>query len=99
MAVDVEEGFLPWLMDRVEEQMNKHVLGRTVMDSIIREVVLSRLQAYNKLEEQARQEQLSRDASQAAVDPEPASGAPETQAPEPQPQAPEVSVEQMYLGC
>merc|ERR1711976_975336 len=61
---DVEEGFLPWLMDRVEEQMNKHVLGRTVLDSILREVVITRLQAYNKLEEQARQEQLSRDASQ-----------------------------------
>merc|ERR1711976_190227 len=72
---DVEEGFLPWLMDRVEGQMNKHVLGRTVMDSILREVVTTRLQAYNKLEEQARQEQLSRDASQTAVDTAPVAAA------------------------
>merc|ERR1711976_137033 len=49
---DVEEGFLPWLMDRVEEQINKQV-------------------------EQARQEQLSRDASQTAADPEPAPAVPD----------------------
>ena len=62
-------------MDRVEEQMSKHILGRTVLDSILREVVTSRLQAYNKLEEQARQEQLSKDASEIAVNGEAAAPA------------------------
>ncbi|ELT95389.1 hypothetical protein CAPTEDRAFT_226249 [Capitella teleta] len=71
---DVEEGFLPWLMDRVEDQMSKHILGRTMLDSIIREVVTVRNEAYNKLREQAMQEQLARQAEDAT---EPVEAAPE----------------------
>lgn len=48
---DVEQGFLPWLMERVDEQLTKSVQGRTVLDGIIREVVKQRREAYEKLEQ------------------------------------------------
>ncbi|KAK2153127.1 hypothetical protein LSH36_306g03017 [Paralvinella palmiformis] len=48
---DVEQGFLPWLMDRVEDQLNRSVLGRTVLDGLIRDVVQQRLDQYKALEE------------------------------------------------
>lgn len=50
---DVEQGFLPWLMERVETQLKKSTLGRKVLDSIIRQVVSKRQEAYAKLEAQA----------------------------------------------
>ena len=42
---------MPWLMERVEEQLNKSVLGRTVLDGILREVVTKRQEDYKKLEQ------------------------------------------------
>lgn len=63
---DVEEGFLPWLMDRVEDQLEKSIMGRSVLDNLLREVVHNRLQEFAKLEEAVRQENLSQEASRAA---------------------------------
>jgi len=56
---DVEQGFMPWLMERVSETLNKSVLGRTVLDGILREVVARRCAEFAKLEEAAQSEQLS----------------------------------------
>lgn len=61
---DVEQGFMPWLMDRVEEQLTKSMLGRLVVDGILREVVKERGTLYQKLEEQLRQAALAMDAEQ-----------------------------------
>ncbi|XP_069463989.1 radial spoke head protein 3 homolog [Ambystoma mexicanum] len=36
---DVETGFIPWLMAEVEKAMEKSILGRTMLDSLIRELV------------------------------------------------------------
>lgn len=44
---------MPWLMERIEVQLTKSTLGRTVLDVIIREVVQKRCEAYAKLEEVA----------------------------------------------
>jgi len=46
VVTDVEQGFMPWLMDRVCEQLNKSELGRLVVDGMIREIVAARSQAY-----------------------------------------------------
>lgn len=47
MAVaDVEQGFMPWLMDRVCEEIQKSELGRLVVDGMIREIVAARSQAF-----------------------------------------------------
>ncbi|XP_041462863.1 radial spoke head protein 3 homolog [Lytechinus variegatus] len=48
---DVELGFVPWLMDEVAKCIDKSILGRTVLDGIIRDVVKERMAAYFKLEE------------------------------------------------
>jgi hypothetical protein len=52
----VEQGFLPWLMDRVEQQLNRSILGRTVLDNLIREVVQQRIEQYNNLENNVKPE-------------------------------------------
>ncbi|NXT02069.1 RSPH3 protein, partial [Jacana jacana] len=44
---DIETEFLPWLMTEVEETLEKKVLGRTVLDSLISAVVEKRLDAFS----------------------------------------------------
>ena len=46
--LDVEQGFLPWLVDCVEEELNKKILGRVMLDAIIREVAERRQALYMK---------------------------------------------------
>ena len=46
--VDIEQGFMPWLIDQVQEQLQKSQLGRLVLDGIIRDVMNQRIDAYNK---------------------------------------------------
>lgn len=50
---DVEQGFLPWLMDRVTDQLGKVALGRTVLDGLIRKVVQARQDQFAQQETQA----------------------------------------------
>uniref|UniRef100_A0A8C6Z920 Radial spoke head 3 n=1 Tax=Nothoprocta perdicaria TaxID=30464 RepID=A0A8C6Z920_NOTPE len=45
---DIETEFLPWLMTEVEEALEKKVLGRTVLDSLICTVVGKRLDAFSR---------------------------------------------------
>uniref|UniRef100_A0A8C9ABQ0 Radial spoke head 3 n=1 Tax=Prolemur simus TaxID=1328070 RepID=A0A8C9ABQ0_PROSS len=47
---DIEMGFLPWLMDEVEKTMEYSMVGRTVLDMLIREVVEKRLSMYENKE-------------------------------------------------
>ena len=65
---DVEQGFLPWLMDCVENQLEVNMRGRVVLDGVLREVVQARMEAFEKLEAKAREEQLAQEAAQALVD-------------------------------
>ncbi|NWH29382.1 RSPH3 protein, partial [Chloropsis hardwickii] len=44
---DIETEFLPWLMLEVEETLQKKVLGRTMLDSLIRMVVEKRLDEFS----------------------------------------------------
>ncbi|XP_051471624.1 radial spoke head protein 3 homolog [Apus apus] len=44
---DIETEFFPWLMTEVEETLEKKVLGRTMLDSLIRTVVEKRLDAFS----------------------------------------------------
>ena len=46
---------MPWLMEKTMTQVNQLVLGRTILDSIIRDVVNRRIDDYGKLEEALRQ--------------------------------------------
>lgn len=50
MISDVEQGFLPWLMDQVDEQLERNEHGRLVLDGMLREVVSKRMELYNKLD-------------------------------------------------
>ncbi|ESO85775.1 hypothetical protein LOTGIDRAFT_130261 [Lottia gigantea] len=50
---DVEQGFMPWLMEQVEIQLEKSELGRMVLDGIIREVTSNRLDLYSTAEDKA----------------------------------------------
>ncbi|KAG8522396.1 Radial spoke head protein 3 [Galemys pyrenaicus] len=45
-ALDIEIGFLPWLMNEVDKAMEHSMVGRTVLDMLIREVVERRLAMY-----------------------------------------------------
>lgn len=47
---DIEQGFLPWLMDCVTEQLKKSELGRLVLDGLLRDVVNKRRELYERLE-------------------------------------------------
>uniref|UniRef100_U3KDV5 Uncharacterized protein n=2 Tax=Ficedula albicollis TaxID=59894 RepID=U3KDV5_FICAL len=44
---DIETEFLPWLMSEVEETLQKKVLGRMMLDSLIRMVVENRLDEFS----------------------------------------------------
>lgn len=46
---------MPWLMNQTMTQVNNLILGRTILDSIIRDVVHQRIDNYEKLEETLRQ--------------------------------------------
>ncbi len=46
---------MPWLMEKTMTQVNQLVLGRTILDSIIRDVVNQRIDDYEKLAETLQQ--------------------------------------------
>ena len=52
---EIESSFMPWLMTKTMNQVNHLVLGRTILDSIIRDVVHQRIDDYDKLEQTLRQ--------------------------------------------
>ncbi|KAM7172477.1 radial spoke head protein 3 homolog [Macrochelys suwanniensis] len=45
---DIEKEFLPWVMAEVDETLEKKILGRGVLDTLIREVVEKRLDAFDQ---------------------------------------------------
>ncbi|XP_067398327.1 radial spoke head protein 3 homolog [Emydura macquarii macquarii] len=47
---DVEKEFLPWVMAEVDKTLEKKILGRAVLDTLIREVVEKRLDAFDQAE-------------------------------------------------
>ena len=49
----MEQGFLPWLMDQVGDQLERNEQGRMVLDGMLREVVAKRIDLYSKLEQAA----------------------------------------------
>ncbi|KXJ24414.1 radial spoke head protein 3 homolog [Exaiptasia diaphana] len=63
---DVEQYFMPWLMERVGENLNKSMAARHLLDSIIKEVVAKRLQIYSKLDEEIRKAQENEAMARAA---------------------------------
>ncbi|XP_067946043.1 radial spoke head protein 3 homolog [Watersipora subatra] len=71
---DVEQGFMPWLMDRVCEEIQKSELGRLVVDGMIREIVAARSQAFQALTDRIQNEKLMEQQAKglAAETPQPA---------------------------
>lgn len=51
---DIELGFLPWLMREVEKTVEHSIVGRTVLDMLIREVVERRLALYERKDDKLR---------------------------------------------
>jgi len=73
---DVDESFIPWLMDSVVEKLESLIIGRTVMDGIIREVVNKREMSFTALSRQQTGIKLEAEAPAAGAVPEaPASAA------------------------
>ncbi|CAF2976675.1 unnamed protein product [Rotaria socialis] len=52
---EIETSFMPWLMNKTMTHVNQLVLGRTILDSIIRDVVNQRIDDYDKLAEALKQ--------------------------------------------
>ncbi|XP_014409940.2 LOW QUALITY PROTEIN: radial spoke head protein 3 homolog [Camelus ferus] len=48
---DIEMGFFPWLMNEVDKAMEYSMVGRTVLDMLIHEVVEKRLSLYERKED------------------------------------------------
>ncbi|XP_072437184.1 radial spoke head protein 3 homolog [Chiloscyllium punctatum] len=46
---DVEKVFLPWLMEEAKKSIEKRILGRTMLDIILRDVVNNRKQAFAEM--------------------------------------------------
>ncbi len=53
--IEIETSFIPWLMEKTMTQVNQLILGRTILDSIIRDVVNQRIDNYDQLAETLRQ--------------------------------------------
>lgn len=54
---DIEQGFLPWLMDCVTDQLKKSELGRMVLDGLLRDVVEKRQALYERLDSTAKEQE------------------------------------------
>ncbi|CAF1071982.1 unnamed protein product [Adineta steineri] len=52
---ETESTFMPWLMDRTMTHVNKLVIGRSLLDSTIRDVVNQRIDQYQRIDESHRQ--------------------------------------------
>ncbi|UJR34985.1 hypothetical protein I4U23_027764 [Adineta vaga] len=52
---EIETSFMPWLMNKTLTHVNQLVLGRTILDSIIRDVVNQRIDDYEKLADTLKQ--------------------------------------------
>ena len=46
---DLETGFMPWIMERTMSEMNQVMVGRLLLDSLLREVVTRRDNEYEEL--------------------------------------------------
>ncbi|XP_066104497.1 radial spoke head protein 3 homolog [Saccopteryx bilineata] len=57
---DVETGFLPWLMNEVDRTMEQRMVGRTVLDMLIREAVERRLTTFEQRDNPPREFQEPR---------------------------------------
>jgi len=72
---DVDEAFLPWLMQNVVGKLESLIIGRTVMDGIIREVVSQREASFTALSRQQTGIKLESEANVPAAIPEAPSSA------------------------
>merc|ERR550532_1661360 len=72
---DVDEAFLPWLMENVVGKLESLIIGRTVMDGIIREVVSQREASFTALSRQQTGIKLESEANVPAAIPEAPSSA------------------------
>lgn len=89
---DIEQGFLPWLMDRVTEQLEKSELGRMVLDGLLRDVVNKRRDLYEKLEQQAEPSEPAKEEKKEVKPPTPVTAPQVTIDPTPQ-EAPATTTE------
>ena len=51
MSAEVENEFLPWLMESVVTELHKSEVSRQVLDGMIREVVRARSEQFAELEQ------------------------------------------------
>ncbi|PAA47047.1 hypothetical protein BOX15_Mlig020095g3 [Macrostomum lignano] len=75
---DVESGFLPWLVDAVNTDIDSSVRARALLDGLLREVIRDRHTAYRALETRIEQQRMAEEDRRAMVDPS-AAAASETQ--------------------
>ena len=73
----MERDFLPWLVDRVDEHLQKAVLSRKMLDELIRKVVKERLEQFAKLEEAAAVAEAQEEAARGETTAAPLADVPE----------------------
>ncbi|CAF0907139.1 unnamed protein product [Brachionus calyciflorus] len=56
---DLETGFMPWIIDSTMNELDTMMLGRLLLDNLIKEVVQNRSQEYEELMEQLKELILS----------------------------------------
>ena len=69
---DLEVGFMPWIMERTLDELQRVNLSRLLLDNLLREVVSHRELEYSTLEErlaeQKRQEELAAQQQQVTIE-------------------------------
>ena len=56
---DLETGFMPWIVENTFAQLDQNILGRMMLDSILREVITQRDTDYKNLEQKLRERILA----------------------------------------
>lgn len=61
---DLETGFMPWIMESTLAQLDQNLLGRMLLDSILKSVIMQRDTDYKNLEERLRERVAELDGQQ-----------------------------------
>jgi radial spoke head protein 3 len=68
---DLETGFMPWIVQHALNELNQLHVGRLLLDSLLRNVVIKREEDYSNIEEKQRQLEQETDEENKLSSPQP----------------------------
>jgi radial spoke head protein 3 len=68
---DLETGFMPWIVQHALNELNQLNVGRLLLDSLLRNVVIKREEDYSNIEEKQRQLEQETDEENKLSSPQP----------------------------